>query len=419
MLLGCIGDDFTGSSDLGLALAKEGMRTVQYCNIPKSDADPSVEAGIVSLKSRTCPVEEAVAQSLDALAWLKDQGCRQFLFKYCSTFDSTPEGNIGPVIDALMAALDTDRALVCPAFPTTGRKLYQGHLFVGDVLLSDSSMRHHPLTPMTDSDIRRWLAPQTRHAVGHVPHEIVTDGADSVRAAFDAQVESGRPVIVGDAIADGDLRTLGAAARDFTLITGGSGIAIGLPANFHGPDAAQRVQASDWHGVSGPAILLSGSCSSATQGQVARYAKDNPALALDPVQVLNGTQDRAAVTTWLSDNLDRSPLVYSTAPPDSVGAIQEAMGKEKVADAIETLFAEVAVEMRDKGVRRIIVAGGETSGAVTSALGVDSMQIGPQIAPGVPALYIAQGDFCLALKSGNFGAVDFFETALDILAGGS
>lgn len=417
MLLGCIGDDFTGSSDLGLALAKEGMRTVQYCNIPTRNADPDVEAGVIALKTRTCPVEDAIAQSLDALGWLKAQGCKQFLFKYCSTFDSTPEGNIGPVIDALMAALGTDRALVCPAFPTTGRKLYQGHLFVGDVLLSDSSMRHHPLTPMTDSDIRRWLSPQTKHQVGHIPHEIVVAGADAVNTAFEAQVDAGFPVIVGDAIADSDLRTLGAAAKDMKLITGGSGIAIGLPANFFGPDAALRVQASDWHGVSGPAVLLSGSCSSATQGQVARYATDNPTYALDPVQVLNGKQDRAAVVSWLSENLDKSPLVYSTAPPESVGAIQEAMGKEKVADAIEGLFAAVAIEMREKGVKRIIVAGGETSGAVTSALSVENMQIGPQIAPGVPALYIADGDFTLALKSGNFGAVDFFDTALSVLEG--
>lgn len=232
MKLGCIGDDFTGSSDLANTLAKEGMRTTQYTGVPADNADPSVDAGVVALKSRSIDPAVAVAKSLEALDWLRAQGCTQFFFKYCSTFDSTPEGNIGPVADALADALDAHQVIVCPAFPGTGRSVYQGHLFVNDVLLSESGMQNHPLTPMTDPDLRRWLAPQTRYHVGHVAAASVFAGAETIRGALQAEHEAGKRHIVVDAIRDEDLRAIGAAARDLPLITGGSGVALGLPANF-------------------------------------------------------------------------------------------------------------------------------------------------------------------------------------------
>lgn len=247
MLLGCIGDDFTGSSDLANTLAKGGMRVTQFSGVPNGPAEPDVEAGIVALKSRTIPPAEAVALSLAALDWLVNQGCRQFLFKYCSTFDSTPEGNIGPVIDALMQRLGTDRTIVCPAFPATGRSIYQGHLFVGDRLLSESGMEHHPLTPMTDADLRRWLAPQTKQGVGHVAATTVFRGGPAILEAMADEVAAGRPVVVVDAIRDADLLAIGAAAKDLRLLTGGSGIALGLPENFRAENLLAS-EASTWVG---------------------------------------------------------------------------------------------------------------------------------------------------------------------------
>jgi uncharacterized protein YgbK (DUF1537 family) len=413
MILGCIGDDFTGSSDLGLTLACEGMQTVQYCGVPTRDAAADVDAGVVALKSRTCPVEEAVRDSLAALVWLRRQGCQQFVFKYCSTFDSTPEGNIGPVTDALMAALGTDRTIVCPAFPRTGRRVFQGHLFVHDRLLNESGMESHPLTPMSDPDIRRWLARQTRHAVGHVGYEAVGAGADAIRAAVDREVAAGRPVVVVDAILERDLRQIGSACAGLALITGGSGIARGLPANFGAAhDAAPE---GAWSGVAGPGVVLSGSCSTATRGQVARYAAAHPALGIDPVELLSGVRTVEALVDWAIANLPAAPMVYSTAAPEAVRAVQTARGSAAVARAVEEMFAEVARRLAAHGVRRFVVAGGETSSAVTTALRVESLHIGPEIAPGVPALRDTDRDLVLALKSGNFGDPDFFETAMQIL----
>ncbi|KQT60635.1 MULTISPECIES: 3-oxo-tetronate kinase [unclassified Aureimonas] len=412
MLLGCIGDDFTGSSDLANTLAKGGMRVTQYCGVPSGAAEPGVEAGIVALKSRTIPPAEAIALSLAAADWLERQGCRRFLFKYCSTFDSTPEGNIGPVIDALMERLGSDRTIVCPAFPATGRSIYQGHLFVGDRLLSESGMENHPLTPMTDPDLRRWLAPQTRHGVGHVPARAVFAGPDAIRAAVEAEVAAGRPVLVADALRDEDLVALGEATRDFRLITGGSGIAIGLPALF---GASPSAVGAAWTGSSGPGAILSGSCSAMTRVQVARYAASHPAREILPDALMAGTTDAAEVAEWALAQGAEAPLIYTSAEPATVRAAQERHGREAVAGAIEGFFADLARRLAAAGVTRLVVAGGETSGAVVEGLGLVALDIGPEIAPGVPAVKAADRPLWLTLKSGNFGDADFFETALDVL----
>lgn len=416
MLLGCIGDDFTGSSDLGLILAKEGMRTVQYCGVPESDAAPDVEAGVVALKSRTCPPSTAVEQSLAALDWLRRQGCRQYILKYCSTFDSTPEGNIGPVIDALMEALQTDRAIVCPAFPATGRRVFHGHLFVGDRLLNESGMQDHPLTPMTDPDIRRWLALQTRRSVGHVPRDVVADGTSSLRAALDREVEAGRPVVVVDAISDPDLRAIGHACADTTLITGGSGIGMGLPANFSARDRLAGDGAS-WKGCAGSGIVLAGSCSRATRAQVAHYAATHPSIAIDATEVIEGRRTAEDTAAWLLRHRDDHPMAYSTTTPENVDAAQARYGRQAAAAAIETFFATVATHLVAGGVARLVVAGGETSGAITSALGIETLRIGPEIAPGVPALRADGRELAVAFKSGNFGDAAFLETAMAVLGG--
>lgn len=416
MLLGCIGDDFTGSSDLANTLAKQGMRATLYGGVPQGSAAGEVEAGVIALKSRTNPPAEAVAQSLAALEWLRAQGCRQFFFKYCSTFDSTPEGNIGPVADALIEALDAQSVIVCPAFPGTGRSVYQGHLFVADKLLSESGMEAHPLTPMTDPDLRRWLRPQTQHDVGHVPAQAVFQGAQAIRQALQSARET---LLVVDAIRDQDLMEIGAAASDQRLITGGSGVAMGLPANFRAQGLIGE-SVSDWTGESGPVAILSGSCSNATRAQVAQHSARHPAYEISADAVIAGAVTAEGVADWMLAQ-GGQPLAFTSAEPVEVAAVQARHGRERAANAIEGLFAGIARCLVEGGVNRLITAGGETSGAVVEGLGISAMEIGPEIDPGVPAMRVSAmaapgGPLTIALKSGNFGGPDFFEKAAGMLA---
>jgi uncharacterized protein YgbK (DUF1537 family) len=417
MLLGCIADDFTGASDLANTLNKGGMATVQFVGVPAGQAPADCEAGVVALKTRSIAPSAAVAESLAALDWLKRQGCRQYLFKYCSTFDSTPEGNIGPVAEALLDALRAPVAVVCPVFPATGRTLFMGHLFVKDRLLSESGMEKHPLNPMTDPDIRRWLRLQTRREVGLVPYATVRQGAAAIRAALRGEAAAGRRLVVVDAVADEDLLAIGAAVAGDQLVTGGSGIALGLPENFRKAGLLGN-QAATFETAEGPGVVLSGSCSIASRGQVAAYLPGHPGLAVDPEALMQGDMTADKAVAFARQALDRAPIIYSTAEPAAVAAAQERFGRDKVAGAIEAFFGEVATRLVDAGVRRLAVGGGETSGAVVTALGVESLRIGPEIDPGVPAL-IADGrrPVHLALKSGNFGAPDFYEKALEVMGG--
>ena len=414
MILGCIGDDFTGSSDLGNTLAMGGMRTVQYVGIPDAPASVDVEAGIVALKSRSIPPAEAVALSLRALGWLRAQGCRQFLFKYCSTFDSTPEGNIGPVAEALAEALGATAVAVCPAFPAAGRSVYHGHLFVGDRLLSESGMRDHPLTPMTDPDLRRWLSRQATGPVGHVPVGVVSAGADAVRARMEAEARAGRRLIVVDAICDADLVTIGQAAEGQPLVTGGSGIALGLPGVYRAAGLLAGTTGT-WRGQEGRAAILSGSCSPATRGQIADHARANPVREVTADEVMSGEVGAETLAGWALAG-PGLPLVYTSADPAEVRAAQGRHGRERVAAAIEALFSATARALTRRGVTRLIVAGGETSGAVVEGLALGRLEIGPEIDPGVPILR-ASPDLLLALKSGNFGGPDFFAKAAARMAG--
>jgi uncharacterized protein YgbK (DUF1537 family) len=401
MLLGCIGDDFTGSSDLANTLAKGGMRTVQYTGVPDAPAAADVQAGVVALKSRSIDPAEAVAQSLAALEWLQAQGCEQIFFKYCSTFDSTAKGNIGPVADALADALNAHKVIICPAFPGTGRSIYQGHLFVKDTLLSESGLQNHPITPMTDADIRRWLAPQTRYSVGHVPAEIVFSGAAQIAQALDDQHSAGLRHIVVDAIRDADLIEIGRAVK---------GLALGLPANF-GCTAAPVA----WTGQVGKTIALSGSCSVTTRAQVTHHAANHPCREINAAGVIEGRLSAQETAEWLLAS-DGVPLVYSSADPKAVAAVQEKFGQARSSGALEGFFADVATLAVKGGATSIITAGGETSGAIVEGLSLGTLEIGPEIDPGVPALR-AGPDLVVALKSGNFGATDFFEKAARVLAG--
>lgn len=416
MLLGCIGDDFTGSSDLGNTLTKYGMRCAQYVGVPNTPAASDVDAGIVALKSRSIPVDEAIRLSLETLKWLKAQGCQQFLFKYCSTFDSTPEGNIGPVAEALADALGARKVLVCPAFPATGRSVYQGHLFVGDKLLSQSGMENHPLTPMSDPDIRRWLGHQISGTVGHVASATVSKGADAVRAALEEQDAAGHRLIVADAIDDADLATLGQAAAGLPLLTGGSGIAIGLPEVFRRAGALSG-KPGTWTGMRGRGAILSGSCSIATRKQVALHAQSNPAREVTADEVMSGAVTATDLADWALSQ-DGLPLVYTSADPEIVRAAQDKHGRDVSATAIENLFAETARLLVAGGVTRLVTAGGETSGAVVEGLSLTTLEIGPEIDPGVPVMR-AGPNLVVALKSGNFGAPDFFTKAFTTLESGT
>lgn len=413
MLLGCIGDDFTGSSDLANTLSKNGMRTVQYTGIPENDAAADVEAGVVSLKSRSILAADAINLSLKALAWLKKQDCQQFFFKYCSTFDSTAEGNIGQVTDALLEALGADYTIVCPAFPGTGRSIYQGHLFVKDTLLNESGMQNHPLTPMVDADIRRWLKPQTQYPVGHVSSVDVLQGAKIIRHSLEHQFEEGHRMIVVDAIRDEDLIDIGEACDGLSLVTGGSGVAQGLPENFRKKGLIGQAS-HRWRGETGACAILSGSCSIATRAQVKVHASTNPVFEIDTHKVMSGEQTAVDIANWFIAQEDL-PLAYSSADPEVVAAIQNQYGKEAVASTLEILFANIAQLLVEGGVRRLITAGGETSGAVIEGLRLDTLEIGPEIDPGVPALR-ARENLVVALKSGNFGAADFFVKAARQLA---
>jgi 3-dehydrotetronate 4-kinase len=422
MLLGVIADDFTGASDIANTLAKgqggsSGLATMQFLGVPRGSAPAACEAGVVALKTRSIPAEEAVAASLAAFEWLSAQGCRQFVFKYCSTFDSTRHGNIGPVGEALARKLGVIGVAACPAFPTARRTVFQGHLFVGDRLLNESGLQHHPLNPMTDPDIRRWLARQAQDPVGLVPWATVRQGGGAVREALKAAAARGERLVIVDAVSDDDLLAIGEACADAPLLTGGSGIALGLPGNFIAAGLARGARAIV-RGVSGPEAILAGSCSPATLQQVAHHRESHPAMACEVDRVMSGAITPDDLVAFVRANEGRAPLVYSSDAPEKVAACQARYGSTAVAHALEGLFAATAQALVAAGIRRLVVAGGETSGAVVSALDIEAVEIGPEIDPGVPAL-LAPGErpLALALKSGNFGAPDFFAKALRILEG--
>jgi uncharacterized protein YgbK (DUF1537 family) len=418
LLLGCIADDLTGATDLANTLVRQGMRTVQVIGVPTGAPPADVDAIVVALKSRTIPAAEAVRLSRAALAWLKGQGARQYLFKYCSTFDSTDAGNIGPVADALLADLGAPFTIACPAFPENGRTIYLGHLFVGRQLLSDSSMRNHPLTPMTDSDLARVLGRQTKAKVGLVPYAVVRSGAEAIAAEFAKLQQAGISYAIVDAIEDRHLLDIGAASADLALITGGSGIALGLPENFRRKGLLRAGGIADvLPRIEGAAAVISGSASAATLAQVAEMKRTRPSFAIDALALADGRDMAAEAIAWAKPRLAQGPvLVYASAPPEEVARVQAALGRERAGELIEQALAATAAGLVDAGVRRLVIAGGETSGAVVQRLGIQGLRIGPQIDPGVPwTASLGEPALALALKSGNFGAPDFFLKALEML----
>jgi len=414
ILLGCIADDFTGATDLANNLVRAGMRVVQTIGTPDAALDTDADAVVVALKSRTVPAAEAIEQSLAALRWLQVQGAQQIYFKYCSTFDSTAQGNIGPVTEALMKALGTGFTIATPAFPDNKRTVFKGYLFAGDVLLNESGMQNHPLTPMTDANLVRVLQAQTKQKVGLIDHVVVTQGADAVRARMTELQAQGVGMAIVDAVSNADLLRMGPAFKDMPLLTAGSGVAIALPANF---GIAPSVLAAELPAASGLQAIVSGSCSVATNQQVMDFIKTGrPALAIDPLRISAGVDVAAEALAWADQHIASGPvLVYSTAEPSAVRAIQGKLGVEQAGAMVEHTIAAIARGLVQRGARQLIVAGGETSGACVQALGIAQMRIGGQIDPGVPWCFavsdVAPQGLHLTLKSGNFGTADFFSKA--------
>ena len=445
ILLGCIADDFTGASDLANNLARAGMRVAQTIGVPTSPLSAEVDAVVVSLKSRTNAPQEAIAQSLAALTWLQAQGAQQIYFKYCSTFDSTAQGNIGPVTDALMDALGTNFTIATPAFPDNKRTVFKGYLFAGDTLLSESGKQNHPLTPMLDANLVRVLQAQTQRVVGLVDYTVVARGATAVTERINELKSAGVGIAIVDAISNDDLMRLGPALKGMQLVTAGSGVAIGLPQNFCITPSAQSTVLPQ---ATGFQAVVSGSCSLTTNAQVLAFiTAGRPALAIDPLRVASGMASgidvAAEALAWAAPLLQAGPvLVYSTAESSAIKAVQRQLGVEEAGALVERTLAAIAKGLVALGVRQLIVAGGETSGACVQALGITQMQIGPQIAPGVPwcfsepprsalrvlpaprggraslgaARRLAASGVHITLKSGNFGGNDFFTGAFKALA---
>ena len=423
MILGIIGDDFTGSSDIANNLKKSGMQVSMFAGVPSFKNKASLtnaDAAVIALKTRTIPINEAVSESLKAMEWLKNAGCSQFIFKYCSTFDSTKEGNIGPVTDAIMEELNVDFTIACPSFPDAGRTVFYGHMFVNGKPLNESGMEKHPLTPMIDHNLVRWLDHQTKHSVGLIDYKTINTGSQSVKDKINKLKIEGYKYAIVDTTNNEDFEIICNGVKDLQFLTGGSGIALGLPKiyrkdgllsdkNFQIPENTTN------------AVILSGSCSSATLSQIEVYKKDNPSYFISADEVMNNENLIEDVIKWIRNNETLSPLIYSSADPKIVKEKQFQYGQEVLANKIESIFEKLSNKLLNHTFGIFITAGGETSGAVVNGLGLQELKIGKEIAHGVPALWSPNSNcnkpVSVTLKSGNFGQTDFFKRALQILRG--
>ena len=422
LALGCIADDYTGASDLANTLTRCGLRTVQTIGVPSDDLKlPEVDAVVVSLKSRSIEASQAVAKSRAAEKWMRGRGASHVLFKICSTFDSTDAGNIGPVMDALRADSGLAIVLVTPAFPETGRTVYQGNLFVGSVPLNESPLKDHPLNPMHDSSLVRVLARQSKTKVGLVDLSVIARGPDTVGAHLADLAAKGFGAAIADAVFERDLETIGMVALDHRVSVGASGIGLGLARALVASGRVKVNKASDISGksVGGAAACLAGSCSQATLQQIAKAEQAMPVLHLDPEQVVAGSNEVQRALAWANERLAKGPiLIASSSTPDQVAALQARHGRDAAGHAIEQAMADIAEGLVKSGVRRLVVAGGETSGATVDRLGIPGFLVGPEIAAGVPVLRAVgakDGEMLLALKSGNFGGPEFFSDALRLM----
>ena len=418
ILLGAIADDFTGAADLANTLVKAGMRSVLLTGMPEKNYDPGdADAVVIALKTRTSPVNEAVDDSLFALDWLLSLGVQQVFFKYCSTFDSTAKGNIGPVADALRSRLKDEISIVCPAFPAAGRTIYKGNLFVGDVLLAESSMKDHPLTPMRDSSLVRLMSNQSAGNVGLVNYEDVSQGGEQIKKRYSELRRSGVDYAVVDAIEDRDLVAIGESVAGHKLITGGSGVAMGLPVNYRSQGLLSGTVTADYPAARGRSVILSGSCSAATRKQIVFARNHWPGFKINVEDIVAGYDVACQATRWYEEQSAEFPvLIYASEDPEEVVKNQQRYGRLESGEMIENVFRKIAKLLRDSEMRTLIVAGGETSGAVVSALKLHSLRICAEIDPGVPWTETSEQEtMSIALKSGNFGGEDFFVKAMNAL----
>jgi uncharacterized protein YgbK (DUF1537 family) len=416
--LGCIADDFTGATDLASMLARSGVNVSLRIGVPLSTSENTAEIEVIALKTRSISASKAIEESLSALKWLKEAGAKKYFFKYCSTFDSTREGNIGPVSEALMNELKVDQTIYCPAFPENGRSIYMGNLFVGQKLLSESSMKDHPLTPMNDSNLMRLLSAQVSRRVGLADRKVVNSGVTSLKEKLISLKENDVPHVIVDAVADTDLDTIASACQDMDFVTGGSALAMPL-AEFY--KASGKISANDNSFMNKKlntgSIILSGSCSEMTIIQVKNFIQRGAAaFQLDPIDLAeNGVKK---VLDWLSSqDFTKNIIIYATSDPDTVKKVQAELGVDMAGKIVEQGLSECAIAARDLGIKNFIIAGGETSGAITKALNVRQLDIGIEIAPGVPWTFSGKrnNQIALSLKSGNFGNEEFFTEALSKL----
>ncbi len=419
MKLVVIADDFTGATDIASFLVENGLKTIQINDVPTMDAPKDIDACVVSLKSRSCPVHQAISQSLSVLDWAKKQGAEKFFFKYCSTFDSTSKGNIGPVTDALLDALGETATVVCPALPVNGRTVYKGYLFVGDVLLNESGMQNHPITPMKDANLLRLMEDQAQGKAALIDQNIVAKGSKSITKVLRNYRNQGKHYIVIDSICTKDLDIVAAAIyHEMSLFTGGSGLGGGLAKYIATSQASYGKPASSLgEPQKAETVILSGSCSLMTQAQVKNYQDKAPAFCLDVAQAIKNNHYPQEIAAWYQNNNNQplAPLIYATTDAQALKEIQKNHGGDIASKAIENVFSALAKILQQQGVCNFIIAGGETSGAVVQSLNIQSFYIGPKIAPGVPWVKCTKNHYSLALKSGNFGDENFFQIAQDII----
>ena len=419
MILGIIGDDFTGSSDIANNLKKSGMQVSMYAGVPNLSPDDAkkqpTEAAVIALKTRTVPIEEAIKESLKALNWLKESGCKQFIFKYCSTFDSTKDGNIGPVTDAIMEELGADFTIACPSFPDAGRTVYYGHMFVNGKPLNESGMEDHPLTPMTDHNLVRWLNYQTKKEVGLIDFETISQGSDKIKQKIISLKKDDIKYAIVDTTNNKEFDAICEGIKDLPFLTGGSGIALGLPKIYKNKGLLSENNFDLPQNISN-SVILSGSCSRATLEQINIYKVNNPSFYISPDEVMNNIKLVEEVYIWIKENESLSPLIYSSSDSNNVSAKQKQFGQEILANKIEGFFEKISHKLVNDSFGKFISAGGETSGAIIKGLGVEELKIGKEISPGVPALWSPNSNggkpISVTLKSGNFGQSDFFSRAL-------
>ncbi len=412
--LGVIADDFTGATDIAGFLSDGNVHTIQTNGTPSNTIKDNAQAIVVSLKTRSCSKELAVKESLKALDWLKSQGCDRFYFKYCSTFDSTSEGNIGPVIDALLEALGENITVVCPSLPVNGRTVYKGYLFVNDELLSESGMKNHPITPMLDSKISRLMKEQSEGRTCEIFIEEVEKGSEHIKDLLESAEKKGYNYAVIDAITQTHLDTIASGVKDLRLVTGGSGLAIGLAKLIAEKDDNKDDLYWDFQPRKEKTVIISGSCSVKTNKQVDLYKDIAPSFSIDLDAYLLDSKayvEEVSTLLCLHANGGLAPLIYATRPPSIVAQMKRDYPTIDIGLEIERFFGLLAKGLYEKGIRNFICAGGETSGVIAQSLGIEVFKIGPQIDPAVPWVKAIDDDLFLALKSGNFGSDDFFRKA--------